>query len=39
MKKFFGKMFVGLLCIGMLASCGTDEEESHIDEDVVTEKL
>ena len=37
MKKFFGKMFVGLLCIGMLASCGSDEEESHIVEDVVTE--
>ena len=37
MKKFFGKMFVGLLCIGMLASCGSDEEESHIVEDTATE--
>ena len=37
MKKFLGKMFVGLLCIGMLASCGSDEEESHIVEDTATE--
>ncbi len=36
MKKFLGKLLVGLLCIGMLASCGADEEDSQIVEDTAT---
>ena len=36
MKKLFGKLLIGLLCIGMLASCGSDEEDIEATEEAVT---
>ena len=36
MKKLVGKVLIGLLCIGMLASCGSDEEATEVIEEAVT---
>jgi uncharacterized protein YgiM (DUF1202 family) len=36
MKKLLGKLLIGLLCIGMLASCGSDEEATEVTEEAVT---
>ena len=36
MKKLLGKVLIGLLCIGMLASCGSDEEATEVIEEAVT---
>lgn len=36
MKKFLGKLLIGLFCIGMLASCGSDEEVTEATEETVT---
>ena len=36
MKKLLGKLLIGLLCIGMLASCGSDEEVTEATEETVT---
>ena len=36
MKKLVGKVLIGLLCIGMLASCGSDEEVTEATEETVT---
>ena len=36
MKKLLGKVLIGLLCIGMLASCGSDEEATEVTEEAVT---
>lgn len=36
MKKLFGKLLIGLLCIGMLVSCGSDEEVTESAEEVLT---
>ena len=33
MKKLVGKVLIGLLCIGMLASCGSDEEATEVTEE------
>lgn len=36
MKKILGKLLIGLLCIGMLASCGSDEEDTQTADETVT---
>jgi uncharacterized protein YgiM (DUF1202 family) len=36
MKKLLGKVLIGLLCIGMLASCGSDEEVTEVTEEALT---
>lgn len=36
MKKLFGKLLIVLLCIGILGSCGSDEEVAESSEEVVT---
>ena len=36
MKKLLGKLLIGLLCIGMLASCGSDEDVTEATEEAVT---
>ena len=36
MKKLLGKLLIGLFCIGMLASCGSDEDVTEATEEAVT---
>ena len=35
-KKLLGKLLIGLFCVGMLASCGSDEEVTKSKEEVMT---
>ena len=36
MKKLLGKLLIGVLCIGMLASCGSDEDVTEATKETVT---